>query len=195
MDYMIPAGRFSGRRLGSLSPDERAVLRRTRTPALAHARELLPGLDLVHPGPVPEPEAILPLALVPRRRPLQSSPAARWPPKVPTPWPAPWFRVPQVLRWLAMTIVILLMHPPLARVPGMMIGFIARALALRAREVATHFLGSIVDQLGDLTSDTLEWLDSWFSFVPSETGKPAPGQKIVTFMCGLLALRSISQWR
>ena len=189
MDYIIPVGRFSGRPLGSLSPDERQQLRRTRVPQLAQARERLGAADQPAPVVVEQPEVILPLVLARR----QGLPLTRWPPQ-PAPRWASSFKLPRPVRILAILAILMLMHPPSARLPGMLIGVVVRGLALRCREVATQFLGSITDQLGDLTGDLFEWLDSWFSFLPVEPGKPAPGQKFVTFLFGLVALRSIRMW-
>jgi hypothetical protein len=197
MEYIIPAGPLAGRHLGTLSAEERLGLHRTRTQHLAQARALLATLDRPAPATAAEPEAILPLVLLPRR----PSPTARWPPKPTTPWPAPSLELPSGLKVLAFLAILTLTHPPLACLPSVLIGRILRGLALRCREAANNFIGSIADQLGDLSSDLLAWWDSYFASLPGEPGKagelgkPAPGQKCITFLFSIFFLRSIRTLR
>jgi hypothetical protein len=86
----------------------------------------------------------------------------------------------------------MLMHPPLARLPGRLIGWVVRGMALRCREKASQFRGSITDQLSDLTGDLFERLDSWFSFLPVEPGNQLPDRSLSHFslaflLCGRFA--------
>ncbi len=133
----------------SLQADEVTLLRKTRRPELALAREMAGRLGqepvsvdrsrsplAVRPGfspPADEPAVCL--TLVPR---AAQSPACRWPPQ-----PAHMFRVQgnaQILKWTTIAIIVCVMYPPAAKIPGFILGYFVRSLAYRLRECGNLFL-------------------------------------------------------
>lgn len=191
MDHIIPTGRFAGRRLDSLDAEERRAILRTRQMSLATTRDLVRGGRAAPPMPGPVPEAALPLVIYRQPRPLAVHRPQR--PDEAMTWRVPGINFVWSWKFVAYVLVLLFMFPPLARMPGWVVGWMLRALALRCREIATHFLGSIFDQVGDLASDAVEWAESFVWAGPVDGKQPA-GQKLLTLGLGLFALRSIRLW-
>ncbi len=87
------------------------------------------------------------------------------------------------------------MCPPLTSLPGFTIGSTLRALALPLREVTSIFTDSVILQLGDMATYSTEWVESFlWTPLPAEPGKPAAGQRLVTVIFGVFALRTLRLW-
>ncbi len=193
MDYVIPAGRFRGRLLGSLTEAEKIALRRTRVADLHQARSLI-GQPAAPPAAAPQPPAGDPPPVVPLT--LARLPRQRWPPeRAPAPVTAQRLRV-RILKWLV-CLVLLLVHPPLAQIPGRLVGYVLRVLALRCRDVWGHFVDSFVTEMSGLGWDLLEWIETTLMPWPQPSAAPAamPGQRLGTVVVGLLALRIFRPWQ
>jgi hypothetical protein len=190
--YTVPGGRFAGRTLASLSPDEQRVLLKTRIPALAEARARLQNRAGARPPPpADDPELCLPLALI--------QPRPRWPPAPPPEFSnLPKHNPLRDFMKVALSIlVVLLIWPHLAAYPGFLIGWGLRALGLRLLEIFSVFCGSLKEQLADLVKDLVVWLESFLWVVPSldVPGAPvAPGQRLASIALGFVALRAIRVW-
>ena len=204
--YTVPSGKLAGRRLGDLNSDEQAHLRRTRVPELeearAHLRTLLSaGRSASLPGgrpPLPAaastelPEACFPLVLW--RPSAESRPAAAavQPLRGLLVWAVP--QVPQWVKLLLGYIVVCLFCPPMARVPGILLGLVIRTLASRARECGRIFWASLLEQMGDLATDALLYVDSWVlpaSVVPHSAQPVAPGQSLILVALGWAFMKQV----
>ena len=190
--HVVPVGRFAGRTLDSLTPAEQKHLGRTRIPALAESRARLrqPTAVPLPPAPYIDPAPCLPLVLY--RRPQVPVPA------VGPPWVAParldartWRRI----RMLVAVLIVLLVYPPLAGIPGHLTGWAARWLALRLAEVWNCFISSFTAQFADLGTDLLAWLECKLWPFPSGTADPpVPGQRLTALIVGFVALRVARPW-
>ncbi len=190
---MIPSGRFRGRLLGSLTEAEKTSIRRTRVAELQQARLLLdqpavpPGAVFPPPAEDPAPVVPLPLARIPR---------PRWPPERP---PAPiamqYIQI-RVLKYVVCLVIILLVYPPLAQIPGRLVGGILRVIALRCRDVWGHFVGSFVSEISGIGWDFLEWIETTVMPFPKQEAAeaPLPGQRLCTVALGLFTLRMLRPW-
>jgi hypothetical protein len=193
-EYVIPSGRFRGRLLGSLTPAERTSIRRTRVAELQHARLLL-DQPAVPPGPVLLPPVEDPTPVVPL--PLARIPRPRWPPeRSPAPI-APQYIQVRVLKYVICLVIILLVHPPLAQIPGRLVGSVLRVIALRCRDVWGHFVGSFVSEMSDIGWDFLEWIETTVLPFPKPLAAevPVPGQRLGTVVLGLFTLRMLRPWQ
>ena len=191
--YFVPAGQFVGRDLASLTPVERAALSRTRRSDLEEARRRLRFLPVVTAvgshGPAPAPGPCQTLALLPRPRPGRRGVSPpRWiPPGMPT--------TISLVKWVLVALIVLLVFPELARLPGRMMGGLLRVVALRVRLVFLHFFGSLREELEDVVSDFGTWVDSVLPFGSPSTTEDRPTVSRLSFLVlGAIALKSLRLW-
>ena len=189
MDYIIPEGRLQGRALGSLTLAEQQTLRRTRTSTLQEARDRLAGRFTTPPPQPEEPLPCLPLARIQR---------PRWPPDSrPAPW-RPFWNSNRMMKIFLTIFILILIHPPLAAFPGLVIGYSLRLVGLRLREAGSIFFGTITNQISDIVSDSVSWVEDYLwpfsGFQPDPKTPPAPGQRVMSLIFGLAALKVLRPW-
>lgn len=189
--YVVPAGQFQGRQLCSLTPAELSSLRRTRMTALAEARQRAaemmaaprtaaqPSANIAAPA---EPEPCLPLVLYTRN----GQPRQPIAPTTSTPWP----QIGRFWKLVVLALVLVLVHPPLAELPGFCFGYGLRAVGQRFGLAANHFWSSFAGQLNGLATDALEWVENtMWPLPPPEGAVHPPGQRLALITAVLAAFR------
>ncbi len=75
-----------------------------------------------------------------------------------------------------------------------MVGFLVRAVANRARDCGRILWASLIEQLGELATDPLVYVDLWlapFGSPVAGTATFTPGQSLVVTVLGCMLLRQL----
>ncbi len=88
--------------------------------------------------------------------------------------------------------ILTIMSPELAKIPGNGLGFVCRTMASRVRDVCNTFWTSLLEEIGELATDTVAWTE----LAPSRSGgdEAVSAGAIAIWLHGALALRAARFW-